>query len=165
MYTITINIIIFVDEVFAIKKRITYNFENRTWTLGNEAAGTLPKIFWTYPKDDRCVAKSTEENNQKWFYIRPDTNQREYHDIQIECLKNQQNSKCASETEFLCADKKQCVPESWRCDGIADCSDASDECPTLNDIQINIDNDIQSNPKLTVVGNVHIDKQLYNDVR
>ena len=76
-------------------------------------------------------------------------------------------SKCHDETEFLCADRRQCVPLSWRCDGIADCSDGSDECPSLNNVlvNINIDNDIQSNPKLTVVGNVHIAKNLYTDHR
>ena len=41
------------DEQAAIKKRIRYNAENRTWTLGNEAWGTFPKIFWYYPTSDR----------------------------------------------------------------------------------------------------------------
>ena len=68
--------------------------------------------------------------------------------------------------KFLCADKKLCIPSGWRCDGISDCGDGSDECPILNEeVKIQIDNDLKSNPKLTVDGIVHIDKDLYTDKR
>ena len=47
-----------------------------------------------------------------------------------------------------------------------DCGDGSDECPILNEtLKIQIDNDIKSNPKLTVDGIVHIQKELYRDYR
>lgn len=29
--------------------------------------------------------------------------------------------------EFQCSSTKQCIPNSWRCDGEHDCSDSSDE--------------------------------------
>jgi len=29
--------------------------------------------------------------------------------------------------DFQCATSKQCIPNSWRCDGENDCSDMSDE--------------------------------------
>ena len=35
----------------AIKKRIRY--QNGTWTIGNEALGTLPLIYWYHPTADR----------------------------------------------------------------------------------------------------------------
>ena len=41
------------DDDKAIKKRLLYSLENKIWTLGNEAEGTIPKIFWYYPSDDR----------------------------------------------------------------------------------------------------------------
>nr|XP_055074200.1 low-density lipoprotein receptor-related protein 1B-like isoform X3 [Misgurnus anguillicaudatus] len=33
--------------------------------------------------------------------------------------------------EFSCADRRSCVSESWLCDGELDCSDGSDESPTI----------------------------------
>ena len=31
-----------------------------------------------------------------------------------------------------------CVPSAWRCDGISDCSDHSDECPTVDPAEARI---------------------------
>ena len=113
----------------------------------------------------RCVAKSTEENKQRWYFFSGD--KEVFHDIELQCKKDLQLSKCPKESEFLCADKKQCIPMEWKCDKILDCSDGSDECPVLHEVEsnINIENDIQSNPKLTVVGIVHIENNLYTDHR
>ncbi|KAL1251460.1 hypothetical protein QQF64_019256, partial [Cirrhinus molitorella] len=33
--------------------------------------------------------------------------------------------------EYLCADGRSCVSESWLCDGELDCPDGSDETPTI----------------------------------
>ena len=41
------------EQDIAIKKRIEYNSENRTWTLGNYNPNTNPKIFWYYHQNDR----------------------------------------------------------------------------------------------------------------
>ena len=137
----------FTDEQALIKKRIRYNAENRTWTLGNEAWGTFPKIFWYYPTTDRCVARSTEVNKQKWYYTQQ--GKPVYHDIELQCTKKNNLISQCGDSEFLCADMKQCVPALWKCDGITDCSDGSDECPRLNETEIKtlntlfkIDNDI-----------------------
>ena len=117
----------------------------------------------------RCVAKSTEVNNQEWYYILE--GEPVNHDVELQCTKkNNLLTQCGKDSEFLCADMKQCVPNSWKCDNITDCSDGSDECPRLNETEIKslntlfkIDNDIQSTPKLTVIINVLIDSRLYID--
>ena len=118
----------------------------------------------------RCVAKSTEVNKQKWYYTQG--GEPVYHDIELQCTKKNNLISQCGDSEFLCADMKQCVPALWKCDGITDCSDGSDECPRLNETEIKtlntlfkIDNDIQSNPKLTVIINVLIDRRLYIDKR
>ena len=152
------------DEEREVKKRIHYNPEDQIWEVRQEADGTFPKPYWYLPRDEKCLAKSTdkERNKNKWYFMLGE--ERVYHEIDVQCAKSSTNLETCGPEEFLCDDRKQCVPSYWVCDGILDCSDGSDECPVINeDVEINIDNDIKSNPKLTVVGNVHISSDLYSD--
>ena len=162
-YEVTTKRMIFEkDEEREVKKRIHYNTEDKVWEVRQEAKGTYPKPYWYLPGDEKCVAKSTdqERNKNNWYFMVGE--ERVYHEIDVQCVKSSRDS-CGSE-EFLCDDRKQCVPSDWVCDGIPDCSDGSDECPVINqNVEINIDNDIKSNPKLNVVGNIHIDRELYSD--
>ena len=39
---------------------------------------------------------------------------------------------CDAHLEFYCAPRHQCLPNTWKCDGVVDCADFSDEpasCP------------------------------------
>jgi len=151
------------DEEAAIKKRL--RFDNGKWTAANEADGTFPKPFWYLTSNERCVAKSTETNVKSWYYNKGNVD--EDHSIEIQCKKSKNIISKCEDDEFACADHKQCIPPDWVCDGISDCSDQSDECPKvkkLNDVDLKIDNAIESNPKLTVVGNVHISRNLFIDM-
>lgn len=152
------------EEEAAIKKRLRFDHTKNIWTISNEADGTIPKTFWYSTSKERCVAKSTEkeENVNNWYFKKGNTN--EYHQIEIQCRGSQNMKSSCRDDEFACADRKQCVPSAWVCDDIADCSDKSDECPKVNnDVDLKIDNAIESNPKLTVVGNVHISQNLFID--
>ena len=55
-----------------------------------------------------------------------------YHKIEVHCAKSSINLESCGPGEYLCDDRKQCIPSYWVCDGIEDCSDASDECPVIN---------------------------------
>ena len=37
---------------------------------------------------------------------------------------------CDAHLEFYCAPRHQCLPNTWKCDGVVDCADFSDEPPT-----------------------------------
>jgi len=152
------------DEVAAIKKRLKFDHHKYIWMASNEADGTIPKTFWYSTSKERCVAKSTEENINDWYFKLANTNK--FHPIEIQCRKSINPISNCGDDEFACADRKQCVPSAWVCDDIADCSDQSDECPKINtgvENNLKIDNAIESTPELKVVGNVHISRNLFID--
>jgi hypothetical protein len=40
------------------------------------------------------------------------------------------DTNCDKEDNFVCSDDK-CIPAIWKCDGVGDCSDRSDEDPHI----------------------------------
>ena len=54
----------------------------------------------------------------KRIYTKINTNAHEFYDHQLECDRNH---------EFQCVNIQRCIKKSWKCDGIDDCGDNSDE--------------------------------------
>ena len=120
------------DEDREVKKRITYNPKAEIWEVRQEADGTFPKPYWYLPRDHKCLAKSTEQEKNKnlWYFMLGE--EKVHHQIEVQCAKSSSNLESCGPGEYLCDDRKQCIPSYWVCDGIEDCSDASDECPVIN---------------------------------
>ena len=50
-----------------ILKVIRFDAQRRSWSVANEADGTIPKPFWYSTRsEDQCVAKSGMPNLQTW---------------------------------------------------------------------------------------------------
>ena len=45
------------EKISPIKKRIRFNADNKTWTIGNEEthSRTIPRIFWYHDSEDRYL--------------------------------------------------------------------------------------------------------------
>ena len=45
------------EKMSPIKKRIRFNADNKTWTIGNEEthSRTIPRIFWYHDSEDRYL--------------------------------------------------------------------------------------------------------------
>jgi low density lipoprotein-related protein 2 len=60
-----------------------------------------------------------------------------------DCFDKQDEKDCppitCSANQFKCADLRQCIEENYKCDGIPDCNDGSDElgCPSVEPNQCN----------------------------
>ena len=100
--------------------------------MRQEADGTFPKPYWYLPRDEKCLAKSTEQERNKnlWYFMLGE--EKVHHQIEVQCAKSSTKLESCGPGEYLCDDRKQCIPSYWVCDGIEDCSDASDECPVIN---------------------------------
>ena len=92
------------DEDREVKKRITYNPDTKKWEVRHEADGTFPKTYWYLPRDEKCLAQSTdqERNKNKWYYMLGE--EKVDHQIEVQCAKSSTNLESCGPGEYLCDD-------------------------------------------------------------